>query len=856
MRNKPKNIPMFYPSKDGHIFRDTTALMFNNGGPMEQLTEFNSGGTHQENKINGIPQGMNPNGQPNLVEEGETKLNAKDYIYSNNLVVDKTIAEEFGLSKSDIGKTFADVSKKMNRPNSRRENDTIEQKATERDLSNLMEAQELFKQREVEKKMQEIQSLDPNAFAAMTQPQQPQGPPQGQEMMQDPSMMQQSMGQMNPEQMGLGMIYGGKMNYLANGGFAQQAGNFLSQTAPMLNMIPGVGQVASLAAGSIGAGLQNVGTGADFGEVAKDMAFGAAKGIPGVGQLAGIAEKGINANTIDASEIQEQERQERLMRDPLMGQIGNPAIQMANGGGLGDPPVTGTGTPTPASKFVTLTPAEEARLRAEQTKQGIPGWDDANNVVQMSATDYPEWLKGKAHGASIMPRTTPVTPSISLPEVPQVGGVRDANTGQIMQGRSNMDDQGNPFITDRQYSQPLEQFANSPEAIAQRENMANQMSANQEMIEGMTEEQKADMRARGITPMNYFKEIDQDWQPSRLPQVPQTLDMQGLTFNYGGQMNKRSNQYIEGGPLTQEEYLQQQQNPFSANYPSTYVGDQALDGNMVMMNPNTDYISNEGIDTTDELGDEGLEGEDQVMAQLKAQQEEYQRELHRSNQELADKNLNLNMNQTPLQGISQAIPAAYNIGMGLFSKPTQLNYRDYQIADDIKPWEMNINPQLRQADQTFAQGQSAARNAAPGGGAYLSNMQQMGIGRNQAYSQLYGQKENVDAQAAQQAQLQNKQIQAQNLERRMGIEDFNMKSKEAKRQMLQAGLGQLAQAGKSGQEMDLQTNYLKMIAPDFASTFKYNSTFDQVKDKLNNKGYTAEELKQLKKSQNYKSETN
>jgi hypothetical protein len=37
------------------------------------ITEFNVGGTHEENPYGGIPQGMGANGLPNLVEEGELK---------------------------------------------------------------------------------------------------------------------------------------------------------------------------------------------------------------------------------------------------------------------------------------------------------------------------------------------------------------------------------------------------------------------------------------------------------------------------------------------------------------------------------------------------------------------------------------------------------------------------------------------------------------------------------------------------------------------------------------------------------------------------------------------------------------
>jgi hypothetical protein len=49
----------------------------------ERLVRFESGGTHEENPLGGIPQGMASNGKMNSVEEGETKFG--DYVFSNRL---------------------------------------------------------------------------------------------------------------------------------------------------------------------------------------------------------------------------------------------------------------------------------------------------------------------------------------------------------------------------------------------------------------------------------------------------------------------------------------------------------------------------------------------------------------------------------------------------------------------------------------------------------------------------------------------------------------------------------------------------------------------------------------------------
>ena len=64
------------------------------GGASELVTLFENGGSHSQNSLGGIPQGVGANGKPNLVEEGETKWN--DYIFSNSIDMDGNFTGEDG----------------------------------------------------------------------------------------------------------------------------------------------------------------------------------------------------------------------------------------------------------------------------------------------------------------------------------------------------------------------------------------------------------------------------------------------------------------------------------------------------------------------------------------------------------------------------------------------------------------------------------------------------------------------------------------------------------------------------------------------------------------------------------------
>lgn len=238
------------------------------GGPMGQLTEFNAGGLHEENPMGGIPQGMAPDGQVNLVEQGETKLDSDNYVFSDKLKVDKAIAEKFNLPNNTIGKTFAEASKKLNMPHSRREGDDIETKAKQKSLQKLMEAQEEHKQIDAQNKIAELQAMHPGALESLVGQQggmPPQGMPQegmGMEQPMSPEeqmMMQQQM-QGAPQGMeGMPMSYGGSMyafgGNMKNPETAQKWAKGLGMVSPFLNLIPGVGQVASLATAGIAGGL-------------------------------------------------------------------------------------------------------------------------------------------------------------------------------------------------------------------------------------------------------------------------------------------------------------------------------------------------------------------------------------------------------------------------------------------------------------------------------------------------------------------------------------------------------------------------------------------------------------------------
>lgn len=103
------------------------------------ITEFNAGGSHEENPYDGIPQGVAPDGLPNLVEEGEVKFD--NYIFSDRLMLNKNDKKKYKFLK---GKTYADAAKAIKKELGidERPNDVIAKTDLEEQLNLLSMLQE------------------------------------------------------------------------------------------------------------------------------------------------------------------------------------------------------------------------------------------------------------------------------------------------------------------------------------------------------------------------------------------------------------------------------------------------------------------------------------------------------------------------------------------------------------------------------------------------------------------------------------------------------------------------------------------------------------------------------------------
>ena len=122
------------------------------GGPLQSyggdwtngLISIENGGSHERNPYEGVPMGVDQNGTPNLVEEGETVF--RDYVFSKRLSVPKAIREKYKLRGAKT-LSFAEASKKLAKESEERPNDPISQRGLEAAMADLAMEQEKLRGR-------------------------------------------------------------------------------------------------------------------------------------------------------------------------------------------------------------------------------------------------------------------------------------------------------------------------------------------------------------------------------------------------------------------------------------------------------------------------------------------------------------------------------------------------------------------------------------------------------------------------------------------------------------------------------------------------------------------------------------
>lgn len=224
-------------------FLDANNNLFDLGGDIQThgadfstgLTHIDKGGSHEENPNQGVQMGVDSEGNPNLVEEGETVYN--DYVFSNRIEADEETLKAFHLPKKSH-LTYADISKKFEKEIKEKPYFPDVQNTFNSKMQDLAQHQERQKQEEAARQAQaEFASMSPQEqVAIMQQMGAQQQAAQEQQMAQEQAIQEQAaqeqmmaqQGGMSPEQIMQQQMmqgqasqmaaYGGQLNLYPGGG--------------------------------------------------------------------------------------------------------------------------------------------------------------------------------------------------------------------------------------------------------------------------------------------------------------------------------------------------------------------------------------------------------------------------------------------------------------------------------------------------------------------------------------------------------------------------------------------------------------------------------------------------------------
>ena len=195
------------------------------------VTIINEGGTHEQNPYEGVLVGVDAQGTPNLVEEGEVIFN--DYVYSNRLKPTAKQLEDVKLDPKFEGMTFADIAKEVQKESSIRPLDPISKNTLVDSMSKLTAIQEETRAKKAQRQfMKEFRSMTPEEQQDTLIQMMPQEESQPEEIMSEQDAMsimngrtprayqgiREEMPQMEEEEFAFGgNIFGRKYNKFDNG---------------------------------------------------------------------------------------------------------------------------------------------------------------------------------------------------------------------------------------------------------------------------------------------------------------------------------------------------------------------------------------------------------------------------------------------------------------------------------------------------------------------------------------------------------------------------------------------------------------------------------------------------------------
>jgi hypothetical protein len=771
------------------------------------VTEFNTGGSHEANPHNGIPQGMNPNGQPNLVEEGELKITIpgtdEKFIVSPKIKLDKNTAKEFGLDRKYVGKDMVKIFNKILRSNSNREGDSIEENSKNLEimpyvkahskLSKIQNAKDAAKDGEFMHGGNMYENGNPLPII----PAQPllSNIPDSSQLSPSTAPIQKYQDQSLPPGYTTEQYYnrapgrgGTLMPYNELPITQQSMVNIANRTSVYQNPdgtlryvsqddLPGRAYSDETSIKpheyttnyKLDANGNPMYTTAGVSEKNPGKKIEASQGGKYAGEGNAVHRRGEHYTTVWNPATQ---KDQRVRSAYLAGKEGYPMIeegknlQKANGGNIYE---DGGGLPAPVENVTVwgqpaYVPPKGYKEAVE--KSGIILPDGA----YVTAETYNNFLQGKGTGTFGLPDNYDTSTTRStLPQVNTGAPMMLSASGQPMPDRPLMEPGQS---TSRQYSQYAEQYANDPVRLEKKAFEKNRIQYNKELLNSMTEKQQKEMRSYGQTPGQYLNKP-----------YGETFE---LKKEYGG------NIFTNGNPMP---YIN---SAISYNTPNAYGFSGANPSMSLDMGMPQSLPTNPAQQLPSNVGEPSIQQGFQPTPGM--------------NNSSFDTSLDEGIKNVDVQAgigstIGQYAPIAYNLAMGM-QKPDKVSAGDFY--QPISAQNIDYSQALNENKQAFA-GAVKDIGAVTSGGSYLTN--RASLASRAAKGAVDISTAEKAAQQAEDARVQqhNAQMKSQGMGQAL---EYNKAAEAQKQAFLQEGVSGIANLARASQLDKLGAGYAGLQSPD------------------------------------------
>ena len=822
--------------------------MFNNNGfgvnTMNQIpvNEFGAGGTHEENLLGGIPQGIGANGLPNLVEQGELKMpDPRDPSGNSSFIVSaqpdmkitKAIAEENGLSKNYIGKTVRKAADMLLRKNElfTREGDTVKQNSIDQDIIAFMNAHEqltAMKEAKENAKFQEklgnLAEEFPQQMDAMMPPPQeaaPQGMPMSMPPMGMPSMAQYggNIHQYNPNLVKKAKEANPNLKkdikldstvYINPGTFSKEdlkkeaerkvkslkqfGGNIYQYNPNLTNNYATGGEVVD----AVGSTLYGIGEG-----VLDTLTFGATDAL---------TDKGYDWL-----------RSEADLADVEYDEEGNP-IGSDMGAGL-----RGIGNTTGAIGGAFINPSAAGTA----VSQGAKGVGDA--LGASGNEDLEKIGKGVKVAGQVAGTIVGANANVNVPGEAAAGEIVTEGGNKVVKGLQNFG-QGNLASESANVSKAGEMGINMgmDMATAQLGKDANK-NQREDYIE-----QEEEKRVKNYFMAKYGGNIHQ-YNPNMLNAslyTPATYpDFKDTPA--GQYMQQELNVSNTPNPQIQEG-INILLNPFGNN--DTAINENMFNDPRFGQTANYATVNTEVYDNNDAVNNLATRPVETLEENI---EERVLMPMNNNSSIVSEKELDNTFNYDPTLSntsnttrkqtfgnfAAQMAPIATNLGMGLLGQPDELNLN---YVNPITLKRLSAQEQIKNLGYDIADFKKKIRGAAGRqSGIYLGNLQSAFNKFQRAKGKIYSDvaRKNIGIDAREVAM--NLNVDMQNKSKKDKEEQWNKLSKVAKQNLISTAMGQIAQYAQAQEANRIAEDYNEMFSDRYG--YDYSSFLERNKKKKKNK---------------------